>query len=70
MARALEVTVSEPAKVFEDSVNPGQWHVEGYDDDGLREVEVFTGPDARRAALRYAMQWYGHFVEVQPEPAP
>jgi hypothetical protein len=28
-------------------------------------VEIFTGPDAHRQALRYAMQKYGHFKEVQ-----
>jgi hypothetical protein len=33
-------------------------------------LEVFTGPTARRDALRYAMQKYGHFKEVQPEPYP
>lgn len=61
--------MSEPAKVFENTVIPGQWHVEWFDDDGRREVEVFTGPTARRQALRYAMQRCGHFREVQPEAA-
>jgi hypothetical protein len=61
--------MSEPAKVFENTVIPGQWHVDGLDDDGRREVEVFIGPTARRQALRYAMQRYGHFREVQPEAA-
>ena len=37
---------------------------------GSCEVEIFTGPDARRHALRYAMQKYGHFKEVQLEPSP
>ena len=59
--------MSEPAKVFENTVISGEWHVEGFDDDGRREVEVFTGPTARRQALRYAMRRYGHFREVQPE---
>ena len=58
----------EPAKVFEDRKNPGQWRVEGVDDEGRSEVENFTGPTARRDALRYAMQTYGHFREVQLEP--
>ena len=31
------------------------------------ELEIFTGPDARRQALRYAMQKYGHVREVQLE---
>lgn len=44
--------MSEPAKVFENTVIPGQWHVEGSDDNGRREVEVFVGPTARRQALR------------------
>jgi hypothetical protein len=60
--------MTEPAKVFEDRVAPGQWRVEWVDDDGSCEVEIFTGPDARRQALRHAMQKYGHFKEVQLEP--
>jgi hypothetical protein len=59
--------MSDPAKVFEDSGTPGQWRVEWFDDDGRCELEIFTGPTARRQALRYAMQKYGHFREVQPE---
>jgi len=31
------------------------------------ELEIFTGQGARRQALRYAMQKYGHFREVQLE---
>jgi hypothetical protein len=62
--------MSEPAKVFEDRETPGQWRVEGFDDEGRPELEIFTGPPARRQALRYAMQKYGHFKEVQPEPYP
>ena len=58
----------EPAKVFEDREKPGQWRVEWFDDDGRCEVEIFSGPTARRDALRYAMQKYGHFREVQLEP--
>ena len=58
--------MSEPAKVFEDRGTPGQWRVEWCDDDGACElVEIFTGPDARRQALRYAVRKYGHFKEVQ-----
>jgi hypothetical protein len=48
--------------------SPGQWRVEWFDDDGRSEVEIFTGPTARRQALRYAMQKYGAFREVQLEP--
>lgn len=58
----------EPAQVFEDRENPGQWRVEGFDDEGRSEVEIFTGPTARRDALRYVMRTYGHFREVQLEP--
>ena len=61
--------MSEAAKVFEDHEIPGQWRVEWCDDGGRREVEIFTGATARRDALRYAIQHYGHFREVQLEPA-
>src|SRR5580692_5859558 len=54
--------MTKPAMVFED--RDGQWGVEWFDDDGGSEVEIFTGADARRQALRYAMQKYGHFKEV------
>jgi hypothetical protein len=60
--------MTEPAKVFEDRATPGQWRVEWVDDEGGCEVSVFTGSDARRGALRYAVQKYGHFKEVQLEP--
>jgi len=58
---------AEPANVFEDRDTAGQWRVEWFDDDGRCELEIFTGHDARRQALRYAMQKYGHFREVQLE---
>ena len=58
---------AEPANVFEDRQTPGQWRVEWFDDDGRCELEIFTGHDARRQALRYAMRKYGHFKEVQSE---
>ena len=60
--------MSERAKVFEDRVKAGRWRVEWFDDDGRCELEIFTGPTARRQALRYAMQKYGYFREVQLEP--
>ena len=62
--------MSEPAKVFEDRGTPGQWRVEWFGDDGRCELQIFTGPTARREALRYAMQNYTHFKEVQLEPYP
>ena len=52
----------------EDHGTPGQWRVEWFDDDGRCQLEIFTGPAARRDALRYAGQKYGHFKEVQLEP--
>jgi hypothetical protein len=65
-----DARMSEPAKVFEDCEIPGQWRVEGFDDNGKPEVAIFYGPTARRLALRYAMREYGHFREVQLEPYP
>ena len=62
--------MSEPAKFFEDRETPGQWRVEWFDDDGRCELEIFTGPTARRQVLRYAMQKYGTFREVHLEPYP
>jgi hypothetical protein len=59
---------TEPARVFEDRATPGDWRVEWFDDDGRCELEIFSGPDARRQALRYAMRKYGHFREVELEP--
>ena len=57
---------AEPANVFEDCQTPGQWRVEWFDDDGRCELEIFTGHDARRQALRYAVRTY-HSREVQLE---
>jgi hypothetical protein len=53
--------MSEPARVFENRIVPGEWRVEWSDDDGRCQLEIFTGPTARRQALRYAMQKYGLF---------
>jgi hypothetical protein len=58
----------EPAHVFEDRRMPGQWRVEWFDDDGRCELEIFTGPDARRQALRFATRRYGRFVEAKLAP--
>ncbi len=46
--------MSEPAKVFEDRVKPGQWRVEWFDDDGRCELEIFTGPTARLSTKKRA----------------
>jgi len=53
----------EPANVFEDRLHPGDWRVEWEDDDGGLEVTIFSGPDARDRAFRYAASRYRHFVE-------
>jgi hypothetical protein len=58
------------AKVFEDRVKPGDWHVEKMGADGVVEVAVFGGPNARERALRYAAWEYGEFDEIEPEPYP
>ncbi|HET9848695.1 MAG TPA: hypothetical protein VFR68_09095 [Candidatus Dormibacteraeota bacterium] len=59
--------MKEPAKVFEDRETPGQWRVEWFDDDGRCELEIFTGPEARQQALRYARRKYKIVKEVQLE---
>jgi hypothetical protein len=41
----------ETARVFEDRQWRGDWWVEWFDDDGLA---IFSGPNARERALRYA----------------
>jgi hypothetical protein len=40
--------------VFEDRREPGDWHVEYFDDDGGCFVTVFAGPEAERRARDYA----------------
>jgi len=60
--------MSEPAKVFEDRLYPGDWRVEWVDDDGGVELAIFAGPNARERALRYADRQYGRFEAVKPEP--
>jgi hypothetical protein len=57
------------AKVFEDRETPGNWRVEKMDEDGGYEaVKVFTGPDARQQAIRYAEREFGAFDEIRLEP--
>jgi hypothetical protein len=57
------------AKVFEDRAVPGNWRVEKMDEDGGYDVvKVFTGPDARDQAIRYAMQEFGDYDEIRLEP--
>jgi hypothetical protein len=62
--------MSEPAKVFEDREIAGRWRVEWFNDDDRSEAEIFTGSDARRQALRYAVRQYAHFgSEARAVPA-
>ena len=61
---------AEPAKVFEDRWCPGDWRVEWVDDDGSVEVAIFSGPNARERALRYADRQYGNFEEISLDPYP
>lgn len=56
------------AHVFEDREIPGQWRVERIDNEGGCEVEIFTGPNARRKARQYAERRYGAFEEIRLEP--
>jgi hypothetical protein len=39
---------------FEDRQSRGDWRVEWIDDDGGCEVAIFSGPNARERAIRYA----------------
>src|SRR5260370_3176911 len=66
IGRACRVSAapnSEPARVFEDRKFPGRWRVEWVDDDGGCEVAIFSGPNARERAIRYADRPYRHFEE-------
>ena len=59
------------AKVFEDRETPGNWRVEKMDEDGGYDaVKVFTGPDARERAIRYAELEFGDYDEIRLEPYP
>jgi hypothetical protein len=62
--------VPEPAKVFEDRQWRGDWRVEWNDDDGGCEIAIFSGPNARDRAVRYADRQYGNFKEVSLSPYP
>ena len=62
--------MNEAAKVFEDRMTPAIWRVEWFDDDGGCEVAIFSGPNARERAIRYADRQYGRFEEVSLSPYP
>jgi hypothetical protein len=59
----LAETMIGRAEIFEDRATPGDWRVEREDEDGSIEVAIFSGPNARQRALRYADHQYGDFVE-------
>lgn len=60
----------EIARVFEDRKTPGDWRVELIDDDGGIEVAIFSGPNARDRAIRYADGEYGRFEGIGVSPYP
>ena len=67
LRRRYETTGPTPddlrAKVFEDRERPGDWRVEKMDEDGGYDVvKVFTGPDAREKAIRYAEREFGELT--------
>jgi hypothetical protein len=68
LARVPEL--SEPAKVFEDRITPGDWRVEWFNNDGGCEVAILSGPNARELAIRYAERKYGDFEEISLSPYP
>jgi hypothetical protein len=47
---------------------PGQWRVEWFDGDRGSELAIFSRPNARERATRYADRQYGHFEEVDSKP--
>ncbi len=51
--------MSEPAKIFNDRIEPGVVRVEFFDDDGGCEVTLFSGPRARERALSFGRTFYG-----------
>ena len=58
------------AKLFRDRKHTGDWRVEKLDEDGTSEIAIFSGPDARERAIRYADREYGAFDEIELEPYP
>ena len=56
------------AKLFRDRKHNGDWRVEKLDEDGSSEIAIFSGPDARERAIRYADREYGAFDEIDLEP--
>jgi hypothetical protein len=58
----------ETARVLQGRENAGDWRVEWFDDDGGCEVAIFSRPNARDRAIRYADRQYGNFERDQPSP--
>jgi hypothetical protein len=52
------------ARIFRDRVTASDWRVECEDEDGATEVAIFSGPNARARAIRYANRQYGDFEEI------
>ena len=59
------------AKLFRDRRHTGDWRVEKLAEDGESiEIAIFSGPDAKERATRYADREYGAFDEIELEPYP
>jgi hypothetical protein len=56
------------ARVFEDRLTPGDWRVEREYADGRIEVAIFSGPNARERAIRYADHQYSDFEKLSLAP--
>lgn len=57
------------ATVYESRIAPGEWGVEGIDDDGGVVMATFSGPDAQRRAVEYAEAKFSSAVMVRPRSA-
>lgn len=55
-------------RLFRDRVHNGDWRIEKEDADGDCEIALFSGPDARERAIRYAEREYGEFIEIELAP--
>ena len=53
------ISCIELARVFEDPLRPGEWRVEFIDDSQTR-FAIFSGPNARALAFRYAAMQEGY----------
>ena len=46
-------------RLFPDRLDPRDWRVEAFDEDGGCEIAVFSGPNAEGRARRFAKAEYG-----------